>query len=449
MGDHISSILIMAVLLIMSAYFSATETAFSSLNKTRMKSLAEKGNRRAALALALADQYDRLLSTILVGNNIVNISLSSIGTVLFVSIYGDVGATISTIVITVLVLIFGEISPKSVAKDCPEKFAMFSAPIIRFVGWILAPVNLLFSLWKKLLSKILRLSEAPKMSQEELIMLVDEVEQDGSIGQDEGDLLRNAIEFTDRRAEEILTHRVELEGVSLDATKEDIADCFSSTKYSRLLVYDGDIDHIVGILNQKDFYTADGITERAVKDIMTEPLFVQQTVKISDLLKVLQTKKSHIAVVLDEFGGTLGIVTMEDILEELVGDIWDEHDEVIEKFKQLDENTYIVNCTATPAEFFDYFELKTESDNLSLSGWITEHLDKIAEVGDSFDFENMTVTVTDTDEHRVSEIRVELHEPEEPEEKPDGKFELKFDFKSDDHEEKSDKSDRSEKEKSE
>ena len=206
--ENIRNIIALAVLILMSGYFSATETAFLSCNKTRLRTMAEKGNKRAALVNRLNENYDRLLSTILIGNNIVNLTAASIGTVLFVRLYGDIGATVSTAVITVLVLIFGEITPKNVAKDCPEKLAMFSAPIIRVLIWIFTPLNFLFGLWKKLVSKVLHLESDSKMSQEELLMLVEEVREGGTIDSEEGDLLKNAIEFNDMRAEDILTHRI-------------------------------------------------------------------------------------------------------------------------------------------------------------------------------------------------------------------------------------------------
>ena len=218
-GDTITSILIMTALTLMSAYFSATETAFSSLNRTRLRALAEKGNRRAASTLALSEQYDRLLSTILIGNNIVNIATASMGTVLFVHHYGDAGATISTVVVTIVVLIFGEISPKSLAKENPERFAMFSSPILKVFLWLLTPVNFLFTQWKKLLAKLFRVSDNRKMTQDELLMLVEEVQQDGSVDEEEGNLLRSAIEFTDRDAGSILTPRVDLAGVPVISAK--------------------------------------------------------------------------------------------------------------------------------------------------------------------------------------------------------------------------------------
>lgn len=415
--------IIMVALVLMSAYFSATETAFSSLNKTKVKTLAEKGNKRAKLVLSLSERYDKLISTILIGNNIVNIALASIGTVYFISLFGDKGATISTAVITVAVLIFGEISPKSIAKDLPEKFAMFSAPLISFLIWILTPANFIFSLWKKLLAKLLRIESDSKMSQEELLMLVDEVEQEGSIDEDEGDLLRNAIEFREQEAGDILTHRVDLEAVSTDATKEEIAKVFTQTRFSRLLVYNESIDNIIGVIHLKDFFTETGITKRPLNELITKPVFIQKSEKINDLLKILQQNKSHIAVVLDEYGGTRGIVTMEDILEELVGEIWDEHDEVVENFKLIGENLYDVDCSADFDDFCEFFNIEAEDeDGNALSGWIMEQLDKVPEVGDSFTYQHLSVTVTETDYHRVTKITcetLEIADEEDAEEKND------------------------------
>lgn len=403
-----SYIIIMIICLIASAYFSATETAFSCANKTRLRALAEKGNSKAALAVSLADKYDRLISTILIGNNIVNILLASIGTLIFVEeLELPSGAAISTAVVTVLVLIFGEITPKSIANDFPEKFAMFSAPMIRFFIWIFLPLNFVFSLWKKLIGKMFKVEEDDNMAQEELLMMVDEAEQDGDIDTDEGDLLRNAIEFSDLKAEDILTHRVDLEALPVDATKKEIAQIFTKTRFSRIPVYEDNIDNIIGVIHQKDFYVGSGVTTEPIKDIISPVLFVHQSETADDLLKKLQKEKSHIAVVVDEYGGTLGIVTMEDILEQLVGDIWDEHDEVVEEFKELDDNNFIIDCNMNLDDFCEEFDIKTESDSVSVGGWVAEQIGNIPDVNDSFTFENLTVTVTETDAHRAATIRVE------------------------------------------
>ena len=279
---------IMLICLIFSAYFSATETAFLSMNKTKIKTLAEKGDRRAAIACELDERYDKLISSILIGNNIVNILLASLGTVLFTRELGDMGATISTVVCTVVVLVFGEISPKSIAKDCAEQFVLFSAPIIRGIIFILTPLTLVFGLWKKLLSKVFHLQPSGKMSQEELLMMVDEVQQDGSIDENEGGLLKNAIEFSEQEARDILIHRVDLAALPIDADKKRIAEMFNETKYSRLLIYQDTIDDILGTLHQKDFYVGTGITDKPIREILSPAIFVLENEPISLILKKLQ-----------------------------------------------------------------------------------------------------------------------------------------------------------------
>ena len=396
----------MAVCLLLSAYFSATETAFSSASTTRLKTLAEKGNANAALACRLLEQYDRLLSTILIGNNIVNIATASIGTVLFVHHYGDAGATISTVVVTVVVLIFGEISPKSIAKDCAERFAMFSAPILRVLIWVLLPLNLLFSLWKRLLAKAFRLNGESKMSQEELLMLVDEVQQGGSIDKSEGELLRNAIEFSEQQAKDILIHRVDLAALPVTASREETAALFTNTKYSRLLVYQDSIDHILGTIHRKDFYVGCGVTGKPIAELLSPTIFAPENEPISLLLKKMQQGKTHVAVVVDEYGGTCGIVTMEDILEELVGEIWDEHEQEEVPIRETAEHTYLVDAGMDFDDFADFFYLKTDSEMVSVSGWVMERCGGVPESGDRFTYDDLDVLVVKVDHHRIEELRV-------------------------------------------
>ena len=412
---------ILVFLLAMSAYFSASETAFSSVNRTRLKTLIEKGSRSAKLALKLSDEYDRLISTILIGNNIVNIAMASLGTMLFVKYYGDeLGTTLSTVVITIAVLIFGEISPKSIAKDCAESFAIFSAPFLQFLIWILTPVCFLFSAWKKILSKLLKLDNDSRISQAELLMFVEEVQQDGSINKNDGELLRNAIEFSDVEVKDILTPRVKLEALPSNCSKEEVARLFQETKFSRLLIYDGTIDHIVGVIHHKMFYVGAGITEKPLKDIIRPVLFVFQNEKISSLIKKLQQKQVQVAVVLDEYAGTCGIVTMEDILEELVGDIWDEHDDVEEFFKKVSENLYHVNASVHLSDFCDFFGVKIESDMVSLNGWVLEHFHSIPKAGDSFEYEDLKITVLASEHRRIALLEVERESQEEPNTQQEG-----------------------------
>lgn len=416
---NLNNIIYLIILIILSGYFSATETAFSSLNKTKLKTMIEKGekkSKRAELTLKLAEKYDKLISTILIGNNVVNIATASLGTVMFIDLYGDIGATISTVVITIVVLIFGEISPKSIAKDCPEKFAMFVAPQMNLLLWILTPINFIFSMWKKLLALIFRIEDDGKISSDELIMIVDEVQQDGNLEEEESELIKNAIEFTEHVAEDIITHRVDIEAVNKDATKEEISEIFNRTQFSRILVFDGTIDNIIGVIHMKDFYSENGITEKSIEKLMTKPVFIQKSDKINDILKVLQKNKSHIAIVIDEYGGTHGLITMEDILEELVGEIWDEHDEIIEPIKEIETNLFEVDASLDFDEFCEHFEINCETENNSTGGWVMEQLSKIPETGDSFSYENLQIEITETDTHRVLTIKVKVLPKQEIEE---------------------------------
>ena len=409
-----TSILFMIIMVAFSAYFSATETAFSSLNKTRLKVLAEKGDKKAQLAFAVSERYDKMLTAILIGNNIVNIAMTSVCTVLFIHLMGDSGATMSTIVSTVVVLIFGEITPKSLAKEMPEKFAMFSAPFLKAIMWVLTPIAFVFTALKNLMGRIIKVKDDRKMTQEELLMLVDEVQQEGGLDEDEHELLRSAIEFNDRDAEDILTHRVDLEAVCIHDNAREISKVFDDSRFSRLLVYEEDIDDIVGVIHQSDFYNDVVMRGKDLRDIMTPPLFVPKSLKISDLLKLLQKKKAHIAIVNDGYGGTLGIVTMEDILEELVGEIWDEHDEVVEEIRSEGDDIWAVSGSADLYRLLDKMNIDEDQvESASITGWVMEQIDKVPEKGDTFELEGWKVTVTDTDERRIREIRVEKLDEEE------------------------------------
>ncbi|MBR5460562.1 MAG: HlyC/CorC family transporter [Clostridia bacterium] len=419
MTEYIPYFIVMAVCLVLSAYFSATETAFSSVNKTRLKALSEKGNKKADVVLALTEQYDKLISTILIGNNVVNILLSSMATIVFVKLIQDqdVAATVSTVAVTIVVLIFGEITPKTLARSFAEKFAMATVRLLKFFLILLTPFNFIFSLWRKLIYVLFKAEEEEGVSQEELLILVEEGQQEGSINDDEGELLKNAIEFTDRCAEEILTHRINIEALPITATKQEIADCFTETRFSRLLLFEDSIDNIVGVIHQKDFYVNGGMYKGDIKDISSEPIFINQTEKIMSILKRLQEEKSHIAVVLDEYGGTLGIVTMEDILEELVGEIWDEHDEVVEDYREIGERLYLVEGGVNMEDFKSRFDLDDfETDSVSLGGFVAERLEKVAEEGDRLETDFGVLTVEVCESHRVTSVRVELFEKNEDDE---------------------------------
>lgn len=412
-------IFIMVLCIIFSAFFSAAETAFSSVNKIKLISLAEGGSKRAKSVLDTVERFDRFLTTILIGNNIVNILLATLAAVFFVKrVSPDYGTTISTVAVTLVVLVFGEITPKTLAKAEPERFAMATVPAVRALVVLFTPINFIFSLWTKLVSKLRRAPVEPSITDDELITIVNEAYNEGELDENESELIRNAIVFDDRQAEDILTPRVDVVAVPIDASLREIAKVFSDTGFSRLPVYDGSLDNIIGVIHQKDFYEEILEGKKDLKNIMQKPVFVAPTMKISKLLKELQSEQTHVAVVVDEYGGTAGIVTMEDILEELVGEIWDEHDEVVEDIEQLEDDEYLVQGTLTIEEFFEEFGISDEeSEADTVSGWVMEKLGKIPDEGESFEYEGHLITISKIVSRRITEVKIKkLEVPEETDE---------------------------------
>ena len=406
-STSIAMLVALVALVAMSGYFSATETAFTSLNRIRLKNKADNGDRRAARTLELAEDYDRLLSTILIGNNIVNNVATTIGAVLFIHLIDEVtGPTVSAIVLTVVILIFGEVSPKSLAKESPERFAMFATPLLGVLRTVLTPLNFLFTQWKRLLSKVFRKSADGGITEEELVTLVDQAESEGGLDQHESRLIRAAIEFHDLEVEEILTPRVDIVAVEDTDSMEEIAKIFAENGYSRLPVYHEDIDNIIGVIHEKDFHAARYRGLTSVKEMLGPMLYTTGNTKISELLRILQREKAHMVIVVDEYGGTEGLVTLEDIVEELVGEIWDEHDEVIEEFKKQEDGSYLISCSADLTDLFDLFKIKGECDSNTISGWVMEQIGRVPEEGDRFVSDGLDVTVTKVDHRRVLEIRV-------------------------------------------
>ncbi len=401
----------MVLLVALSAFFSASETAFSSLNRIRLKNKANNGHPKAARTLELADRYDALLSTILIGNNIVNIAAASIATVLCVRFWGDIGATLSTVLMTVIVLIFGEISPKTMAKQHAEEIAVAVTPALRLLIVLFWPLNFLFGQWKKLLDRIFRSHDEQRYTDEELITLVDEVQSDGAIDEQEGDLIRAAIEFNDVEAVEILTPRIRMEVVSETDTTEEVKKTFEESGFSRLPVYRGSVDTIIGVVLGKDLFhlDADGDWTQLIKQV----LYVPPGIKISALLRQMQKEKSHVAIVIDEFGGTYGMLTTEDIVEELVGEIWDEHDSVEEPVRTEQDGVLIASGDADCEEFLERLNIKDETDTVTVGGWVTEQLGNIPRPGDAFTKDGWRFTVTASDERRVDEVRVQREESAE------------------------------------
>ncbi len=422
-GDSIRMIIAIVILVMMSGLFSATETAFNTFNRVRMKNLASDGNKRAATVLRLSEDYDSLISTILIGNNIVNIALTAIATVMFVKWFGANGAAISTAATTVFVLIFGEVSPKSIAKETPDGFTMAVAPFIRLLVFLFTPINLFFRLWKKMLAKVFHLGGEKAMTEEELITIVDEVQEDGVIDEQEGELIRSAIEFVDGDAEEIITPRVDVVAIDKDATTDEIAEIFFSTGFSRLPVYEETIDNIIGVLHEKDFYYLLRNGGKNIGEILKKPFFITCHVKISKLLTQFQQEKTHMAIVLDDYGGTMGIVTLEDVLEELVGDIWDEHDETPEQtVTENSDGTVTFAGDMKTDEFLEHFDIVPDDEDelpQTVSGWVTMQLGEFPEVGVQFDFDKLHVEVTKVDDKLVEEIKVTIIEADSDEDDAD------------------------------
>ncbi|HKK95103.1 MAG TPA: hemolysin family protein [Anaerovoracaceae bacterium] len=409
-------------LVIFSAYFSATETAFTSINRIRLKNLANEGNNRAKKVLALEENYNELLSTILVGNNLVNIAMTAVATLMFIEICGSYGATVATITITIMVLIFGEITPKNIAKEQPERFAMWSAPFINFFMILLTPINWVFSKWKQFINKILNVRGDNTITEDELITIVEEAQTEGSIDEERGALITNAIEFNDIEAWDVLTPRVDMVAIDIDMSVEEISQIFLNTGFSRMPVYDDDMDNVLGVLNQKDFHNYIVGKDQRINNYVKPVVFVAGSMKASVLLKKMQENKTHIAIVVDEYGGTSGLVTMEDLIEELVGKIYDEHDIIESKdITKLYNDSYKVSGSANLEKVFDMFNEEIDLYVTTINGWVALQLDKLPTVGDKFTYETKNryfkVIVTKADERKALEVNIKVEEkPEEDDE---------------------------------
>ena len=412
-------IISIVILILLSSCFSATETAFTSLNKIKMKNMAADDVKNADLVLRLSDNYDKLLTTILIGNNIANIGTTAIATVLFVKIFGNMGATISTVVITVLVLIFGEISPKNIAKEHPEGFALAMARPVSVLVVLLTPLNWLFAQWKKLLGKIFGDSEGPAYTEDELITIIDDAGESGSIGEEQSVMIKNAIEFDDLEAIDVITPRVDMVAIELGTENREIAEIFKDTGLSRLPVYEDDLDNIIGVLNQKDFHNYVVAEGRPLEEFIKPVAYVAESIKAAVLLKKMQAKKTHIAIIVDEYGGTTGLVTMEDIIEELVGKIYDEHDTVeMRDVTRIYDGSYMVAGGANLEKFFELFGEDIDEPATTINGWVMIQMDRLPRAGDTFRYESkhkiFSVRVTKADSRRALMTHITVEDrPEE------------------------------------
>lgn len=402
-------IICLIVLVLLSSMFSSIETAYSSLNKVRIKFLANENNLKAIKVLDILDNFDNFLSTILIGNNIVNIIATIIATIILNRIFSDNGPLISTIVVTLVVLIFGEITPKSIAKKIPETIAISTVDSVRFLMFILMPLTVFFNLIRKFIESFINIKEDDLDITDELMTMVEEAENEGDLQEHESDLITAAIEFNDLDAGDILTPRVNIIAIDINMSFEEIEKIFRTNPYSRLPVYENSIDNIIGIMHEKDFYSLIYQKNYDIKSILKSVIYTNEHIKISNLLKQLQSKKVHMSVVIDEYGGTLGIITMEDILEELVGEIWDEHDTIKEIYKKVADNVYIVDGDVEVEDLFDHFNIEIDENDdeyITVSGWVNRQFENIPQVNDSFIYNDLKVVVTKANEKKVLEVEI-------------------------------------------
>ena len=420
MNDNMTYIILLVVLVAFSGIFSATETAYSSCNRIRLRNMQNNGEAEAGLVLKILDDFDKFLTTILIGNNIVNISASTVGTVLFINLIGQAsGPAVSTLVITIIVLIFGETMPKCLAKSMPEKFAIKTVGFVRFIETLFTPLTWIFKLLKRGLLHFVHIDEDDGDIQDELITMVDEAEKDGDLEEHESDLISAAIEFNDVDVKDVLTPRVDIVAVDITTPLKELEKTFRYHSFSRLPVYENSIDNIVGVIHEKDFYSQMMYEHYPIRRVIKPVIYTSNNTKISTLLKQLQGAKMQMAVVLDEYGGTEGIITLEDIIEELVGEIWDEHDTVREYYQKIDDTHYLVKCDADIDDLFERFDVDVDDDDydyITVSGWAIHQLEHIPSVGEEFDYENLHVTITRADQRKVIELEVEVKDKKEEKE---------------------------------
>ncbi len=416
--------IVIIVLVLLSGFFSGTETAFSCANKVKLKTLASQGKKNAKAVYDFADEkYDKLVTAILIGNNIVNLTASALGTILFAQLISnqDLAATVSTIVLTAVVLLFGEITPKFLASVYPEKVCFLFYPLMQLFYWVLFPLSKIFDGYKALLKKMFKLKKDETVTDEEILSLVEEAEESGALREDESELVRSALEFDDLKVEDILVPRVDVYAVGEHATMEEVREVFEKTGYSRLPVYRENIDDVVGLVHERDFFSGYLKGVKEIGKLVQEIVFTTEHTRISALLKQLQKQKIHMAAVSDEYGGLVGIVTLEDILEELVGEIWDEHDEEDVLFGQIAEGEYWVDGKCTLEEFFELYEglenVDEECDSNTVGGWVTELYGEIPPVGEVLRCRDLEIKVVKATKQKVLKVRTKRAEEQDEDKK--------------------------------
>ncbi len=417
MDEHIGTLIIILFMIVFSAFFSASETAYTSANKIRLRSKAENGKKSAERALKIIEKYDKTLTTILIGNNIVNILTSSLATVLFIDLLGDAdkGSIASTVAVTVVVLIFGEILPKTLAKSHAESFACAISGIMSFLMTVFTPLSAVFILLQKGANKLFSSkNKEVSMTEQELLSIIDEIEDEGVLEEQEGSLVKSALVFDETIVSEVITPRVNVVAIEINAGEEKVKELFLKEQYSRLPVYEKTVDHIVGVITQHDFFEKIVRGESfTIREIMQDTLHIPNLMKISDVLKQMQKNKLHLAVVVDQYGGTEGIVTLEDIIEELVGEIWDESDEITAPVKFISETVFETSGEVSQNDFNRFFEARAmnyriDTDSNTVGGWLFELFGRIPEENDSIRTDDFIITVKSLQDFRVGTVQFEI-----------------------------------------
>lgn len=416
MGSSGFSYILVVIFIMCSAFFSGSETALTSINKIRLKSMADNGDKRAARTLRVAEDYEQMISTILIGNNIVNTGSASVATVLFTVWLGaERGAAVSTVVMTVLVLIFGEVVPKNYGKANADSLAMFVSGPISVLMVIFKPLSYILGGISKFVIRITgtKEDEKPSVTEEELKYIVESIEEEGVLEEKESDLVQSALEFDEIEVQEILTPRVDMITLNVEDSWDDILALAKDSTVSRIPVYEDSIDNIIGLVHVRDILEDEILhKEHNIRDLLTQCIFVHKTMRLSALLEKLRKEKMTMAIVTDDYGGTMGLVTIEDLVEELVGEIWDEYDDVEEELIKKDENTYEVSGDYNIYDLMEELDEDNrsfESDYNTVSGWVLEQLEHIPKVGESFVYQDrMRVTVLEMEDQRITKLRIEL-----------------------------------------
>lgn len=415
------SCIFLIVLVALSAFFSGSETALTSVNKIRLKSLEENGDKKAARTLRVAENYERMISTVLIGNNIVNIASASLATVIFTVLLGaDKGAAVSTVVMTIVVLIFGEVLPKNYAKNNADSLAVVVSGPIGFLMTVFKPLSAALSALSGLMSRLTGgEDDKPSVTEEELKYIVESIEEEGVLEENESDLVQSALEFDEIEVQEIVTPRVDMVTLDVEDSWEEILELAKTSKVSRIPVYEGSIDNIIGLVHVRDILEDEiSNSEHDIHSLLSQCLFVHKTMNLSGLLEKLRKEKMPLAIVTDDYGGTMGLVTIEDVVEELVGEIWDEYDDFEEELVKKDDHTYEVSGDYNIYDLMDELDEDNhsfESDYNTVSGWILEQLEHIPTVGEQLVYEDrMRVTVTEMDDQRITKVKIELLPQQQP-----------------------------------